>query len=134
MAPQNTPVGKLGVSLLKWLTPIAGILVFLAIWQAGVMLSKVPTYLLPAPTQIAETFIDECAHAAGVDPLEYRLKILDGYVDPGWTACLKEASSKAGWGKSLPTGLQPCRCRATDRNASSPVERMGARARRTDCP
>jgi NitT/TauT family transport system permease protein len=59
MAPQNTPVGKLGVNLLKWLTPIAGILVFLAIWQAGVMLSKVPTYLLPAPTQIAETFIDE---------------------------------------------------------------------------
>jgi NitT/TauT family transport system permease protein len=59
MAPQNTPVGKLGVSLLKWLTPIAGILVFLAIWQAGVMLSKVPAYLLPAPTQIAETFIDE---------------------------------------------------------------------------
>jgi NitT/TauT family transport system permease protein len=59
MAPQNTPVGKLGVSLLKWLTPVAGILVFLAIWQAGVMLSKVPTYLLPAPTQIAGTFIDE---------------------------------------------------------------------------
>src|SRR5882757_11277201 len=59
MAPQNTPVGKLGVSLLKWLTPIAGILVFLAIWQAGVMLSKVPAYLLPAPTEIARTFIDE---------------------------------------------------------------------------
>jgi hypothetical protein len=30
MAPQNTPVGKLGVNLLKWLTPIAGIALGLA--------------------------------------------------------------------------------------------------------
>jgi NitT/TauT family transport system permease protein len=41
------------------LTSVAGILVFLAIWQAGVMLSGVPAYLLPAPTEIAQTFIDE---------------------------------------------------------------------------
>jgi NitT/TauT family transport system permease protein len=41
------------------LTSVAGILVFLAIWQAGVMFSKVPAYLLPAPTEIAWTFIDE---------------------------------------------------------------------------
>ena len=62
MAPQNTPTnkaGRLGIKLLKMLTPIAGVLVFLAIWQAGVMISKVPAYLLPAPTEIARTFIDE---------------------------------------------------------------------------
>src|SRR5262245_29852119 len=51
--------GRIGARLLKWLTPIAGILVFLAIWQAGVMFTKVPPYLLPAPTEIARTFVDE---------------------------------------------------------------------------
>src|SRR5262245_63041279 len=51
--------GRIGARLLKWLTPIAGILVFLAIWQAGVMFTKVPAYLLPAPTEIARTFVDE---------------------------------------------------------------------------
>jgi len=62
MSPQNTPTnkaGRLGIKLLKMLTPIAGVLVFLAIWQAGVIISKVPAYLLPAPTEIARTFIDE---------------------------------------------------------------------------
>ena len=53
---------------------------------------------------VTETFVDECAHAAGMDPLEYRLKLLEGYGDPGWALCLKEAASKAGWGKSLPRG------------------------------
>ena len=33
--------------------------VFLTIWQVGVMLYKMPAYLLPAPTDIAHTFIDE---------------------------------------------------------------------------
>lgn len=62
MAPQENGTNnaaKLGVRLLKWLTPMAGILVFLTIWQIGVMASKVPAYLLPAPTEIARTFVDE---------------------------------------------------------------------------
>ncbi|MSO72223.1 MAG: xanthine dehydrogenase family protein molybdopterin-binding subunit [Rhodospirillaceae bacterium] len=54
---------------------------------------------------MTETFVDECAIAAGVDPYEYRLKLLAGYTDPGWVMCLKEASSKAGWGKALPKGM-----------------------------
>ncbi len=54
---------------------------------------------------ITETFVDECAHAAGIDPLTYRLKLLEGYSDLGWVMCLKEAASKAGWGKSLPKGM-----------------------------
>ncbi len=56
---QGDRTGRVGVKLLRMLTPIAGIVVFLAIWQAGVMLSGVPAYLLPAPTEIAQTFVDE---------------------------------------------------------------------------
>src|SRR5262249_15791895 len=56
---QTDRTGKLRVKLMRMLTPFAGILVFLAIWQAGVMFSGVPAYLLPAPTEIAQTFIDE---------------------------------------------------------------------------
>src|SRR5256884_4827090 len=58
---QTGRTGRVGVKLLRMLTPVAGILVFLAIWQAGVMLSGVPAFLLPAPTEIARTFIDEFA-------------------------------------------------------------------------
>jgi NitT/TauT family transport system permease protein len=48
-----------GLGLLKKLTPVAGTLVFLTIWQVGVVVYKVPAYLLPSPTDIAQTFIDE---------------------------------------------------------------------------
>ncbi len=54
---------------------------------------------------VTETFIDELAHAAGTNPLDYRLALLASYPDPGWAMCLKEAASKAGWGKSLPKGM-----------------------------
>jgi len=46
-------------ALLKRLTPVAGVLVFLAIWQIGVVVYRVPAYLLPPPTMIAQTFVDE---------------------------------------------------------------------------
>jgi len=52
-----------------------------------------------------ETFIDECAHAAGIDPVEYRLKLLSAWPDPGWTKVLKEVAAKSGWGKTLPKGM-----------------------------
>ena len=48
-----------GVRLMRVLTPIAGVLVFLVIWQLGVVVSKAPAYLLPTPIEIAKTFIDE---------------------------------------------------------------------------
>jgi ABC-type nitrate/sulfonate/bicarbonate transport system permease component len=32
------------------LAPLIGILVFLAIWEAGVRLLKVPAYLMPPPS------------------------------------------------------------------------------------
>lgn len=55
-------------------------------------------------TFMLETFIDECAAAANIDPLEYRLKLLARWPDPGWKQCLQEVAQKAGWGKPLAKG------------------------------
>ena len=43
--------------------------------------------------------MDELAHAAGLDPLEFRLRNLD---DPRLRAVLEDAAAKFGWGKSKP--------------------------------
>lgn len=49
-----------------------------------------------------ECMVDELAHAAGADPLAYRLALLDG--KPRHAEALKLAAEKAGWGKPLPAG------------------------------
>ena len=51
-----------------------------------------------------EGFIDECATRAGIDPLEYRLRLLAGWPDAGWRKCLEVAAQSAGWGSPLPAG------------------------------
>jgi isoquinoline 1-oxidoreductase beta subunit len=51
-----------------------------------------------------ETFVDECAVAAGIDPLEYRLRLYGKWADIGWTKCLREVKEKSGWGQPLPKG------------------------------
>jgi isoquinoline 1-oxidoreductase beta subunit len=53
---------------------------------------------------IMESFIDELAHAAGIDPLEYRLKLLANWPDAGWAKALKTVAERAGWGSPLPRG------------------------------
>jgi isoquinoline 1-oxidoreductase beta subunit len=49
-----------------------------------------------------ETFIDELAHAAGVDPLTYRRRLLKGHRRH--LGVLELAASKAGWSKPPPAG------------------------------
>ncbi len=74
---------------------------------------ELPLHILTGPYRgpgynsfafIVDTFIDECAHAAGADPLDYRIKLLEAWPDKGWTQCLKEVGQQAGWGKPLPKG------------------------------
>lgn len=45
--------------LLQWGTSILGVLIFLLVWQVGVMLFNVPAYFLPSPTRILEEAIKE---------------------------------------------------------------------------
>lgn len=49
-----------------------------------------------------ECFLDELAHAAGKDPYQYRLSLLEKH--PRFIGVLKLAAEKAGWGKALPKG------------------------------
>jgi len=49
---------------------------------------------------VIESFLDECAHAVGQDPVTYRLKMLAN--NPRSRNVLKVAARQAGWGKSLP--------------------------------
>lgn len=51
-----------------------------------------------------ESFIDELAHAAGIDPLVYRLKLLEPWADKGWAKLLQTLADRAEWGKPLPEG------------------------------
>lgn len=51
---------------------------------------------------VTECFIDEMAHAAGKDPIEFRLPLLK--ESKGAQRVLQVAAEKAGWGKPLPKG------------------------------
>jgi isoquinoline 1-oxidoreductase beta subunit len=51
-----------------------------------------------------ECFIDECAAKAGIDPLEYRLRLLAKWPDAGWRQVLEVAAKHAGWGSPLQEG------------------------------
>ncbi len=89
--------------------------------------SVVPTGPLRAPQSNAlafafQSFIDELAHAAGKDALQFRLDLLGpprppqmlpsrfGPPTPGFNnarmaAVLKEVGKRSGWGKTLPKGV-----------------------------
>jgi isoquinoline 1-oxidoreductase beta subunit len=50
-----------------------------------------------------ETFIDELAHAAGQDQLEFRRKLMTN--NPKSLAVLNAVAEKGGWGKKAPKGV-----------------------------
>jgi isoquinoline 1-oxidoreductase beta subunit len=89
--------------------------------SASVIASKVPLGSLRAPgnnglTFIYQSFIDELAHAAGKDPVEFRIELLQAprvhnSTDPDvdidrMMAVLKLAVEKSGWkaGQKFPAG------------------------------
>jgi isoquinoline 1-oxidoreductase beta subunit len=51
---------------------------------------------------VIESFIDELAHAAGKDPLEFRLQYLKTNMRA--SRVLETVAKKAGWGKPVPKG------------------------------
>ena len=86
----------------------------LVVPNAQVTSQIVPLHILVGPYRgpgynsnafFVETFVDECAHAAGIDPMEYRLKLYAKWADKGWVKCLNEVKEKSGWGSGpLPKG------------------------------
>jgi isoquinoline 1-oxidoreductase beta subunit len=50
-----------------------------------------------------ECFMDELAHAAGQDPLEFRRKLMGNH--PKHLAVLNAVADRAGWGKPAPQGV-----------------------------
>jgi isoquinoline 1-oxidoreductase beta subunit len=89
--------------------------------HASLMPLGVPTGALRAPRSNAvawvyQSFIDECAHAAGQDPVRFRLALLDaelpkpantpagGFAAARMRGVLEEVARRSGWGQTLPKG------------------------------
>lgn len=51
---------------------------------------------------VVESVVDDLAHRAGVDPIEYRRRLLG--ASPRALGVLDLAAEKAGWGRALPAG------------------------------
>ncbi|HTJ27557.1 MAG TPA: xanthine dehydrogenase family protein molybdopterin-binding subunit [Candidatus Limnocylindria bacterium] len=69
----------------------------------------IPTGSMRAPDAnwndfVTESFIDELAHAAGKDPLAFRLELFP--ADSREAGVLRLAAEKAGWGKPQPSGIK----------------------------
>lgn len=72
---------------------------------------ELPLHILTGPYRapgnnsnvfMLESFVDELAHAAKMDPLHYRMMLLDKWPDLGWRHCLREVATQSGWSTPLP--------------------------------
>ncbi|MBX3735410.1 MAG: xanthine dehydrogenase family protein molybdopterin-binding subunit [Candidatus Didemnitutus sp.] len=89
--------------------------------EQAIVNTNVPTGPLRAPGSnalgfVIQCFIDELAHAAGRDQVQFRLDLLGDKIQPGLDArslpydaprmahVLRTVAEKAGWGKKLPRG------------------------------
>ncbi len=94
--PYGIPAQRVEVNTMKTFIPCAP-------WRATGSYANV-FYL--------ESFIDELAHAAGKDPLDYRRALINAAPDEAfsensradWLRLIDAAAEKSGWGKTLPKG------------------------------
>ena len=73
--------------------------------------AKVPTHVPTGPWRsveaswhgfFIESFVDELAHAANMDPVAYRLQLLG--EKPRHAEVIRQAAARAGWGTPMPNG------------------------------
>src|SRR5260370_28175042 len=57
--PGTGAAGAAATGILRKLTPLAGVVCFLLVWQIFVVAWGVPTYLLPSPSAIGHAFINQ---------------------------------------------------------------------------
>jgi isoquinoline 1-oxidoreductase subunit beta len=75
--------------------------------EAAIRNTHLPVWFWRAPgvnqhVFAIESFLDEIAHAGGLDPYQVRRKLLAG--KPDWLKVLDTAAERGDWGKPLPTG------------------------------
>ena len=75
--------------------------------EAAIRNTHLPVWFWRAPgvnqhVFAIESFLDEIAHASGLDPYQVRRKLLEG--KPDWLKVLDTAAEKGDWGKPLPAG------------------------------
>jgi len=75
--------------------------------EAAIRNTHLPVWFWRAPgvnqhVFAIESFLDEIAHASGIDPYQMRRKLLAG--KPDWLKVLDTAAEKGDWGKPLPPG------------------------------
>jgi isoquinoline 1-oxidoreductase beta subunit len=66
----------------------------------GIPLGAFRSVANPHTCFAVESFVDECAHAAGKDPVDYRRTLMED-VNPRLLNCLLMAAEKAEWGRPM---------------------------------
>src|SRR5260370_40866642 len=85
--------------------------------EVGYVRAVAPNYTFFA----VETFVDELAHLAGVDPLEFRLRMLGGA--PRLQNALRLVADRAGWARrsALPKNLRLGSAGVADQGKARPT-------------